>query len=116
MIINRDTVQSVGLVGKKLPFTVSNNAVRSFRHALALDERRAKFHPSTFRAPTALEEKLVHDPTGDKIRKKMAQHHDDTWLEEPTDVEEVWFAGCHCGALFFRWGMCGLLMETHAPR
>ncbi|PIL31232.1 hypothetical protein GSI_05930 [Ganoderma sinense ZZ0214-1] len=39
----RDTVCSVGLIHRQLPFTVSNTAIRVFRHALSLDERRAKF-------------------------------------------------------------------------
>jgi len=35
----RDTVASVGLLyGRNLPFTMSNEAVRVFRHALSLDE------------------------------------------------------------------------------
>jgi hypothetical protein len=37
------------------------------------------------------------DETQSKIRVKMMRHHhDDTWLEEPTNVKEVWFAGAHC--------------------
>ncbi|KAI9439726.1 hypothetical protein H4582DRAFT_1942481 [Lactarius indigo] len=39
----RDTVCSVGFIPRELPFTASNTAVRFFRHALALDERRATF-------------------------------------------------------------------------
>ncbi|KAG9002752.1 hypothetical protein FRB90_011321, partial [Tulasnella sp. 427] len=38
-----DTVTSVGLAGKTLPFTSHNAVVRTFRQAFALDERRAKF-------------------------------------------------------------------------
>ncbi|KDQ62964.1 hypothetical protein JAAARDRAFT_202495 [Jaapia argillacea MUCL 33604] len=38
-----DTVASVGLLPRRLPFTTSNTAVRHFRHAVSLDERRAKF-------------------------------------------------------------------------
>jgi uncharacterized protein (DUF2235 family) len=35
----RDTVASVGVVmGRSLPFTDSNKAIKTFRHALALDE------------------------------------------------------------------------------
>jgi len=41
-----DTVASVGLLPRHLPFVSSNNAMRCFRHALALDEHRAKFVPS----------------------------------------------------------------------
>ncbi|CAE7129142.1 unnamed protein product [Rhizoctonia solani] len=38
-----DTVNSVGLLPRELPFAKSNYVVRNFRHAVALDERRAKF-------------------------------------------------------------------------
>lgn len=38
-----DTVTSVGLAGRTLPFTSHNAVVRTFRQAFALDERRAKF-------------------------------------------------------------------------
>jgi uncharacterized protein (DUF2235 family) len=39
-----DCVASVGLIPRQLPFSKSpSNATRYFRHAMALDERRAKF-------------------------------------------------------------------------
>ncbi|CAE6489699.1 unnamed protein product [Rhizoctonia solani] len=38
-----DTVNSVGIIPRELPFAKSNFLVRVFRHAVALDERRAKF-------------------------------------------------------------------------
>ncbi|KAG8893395.1 hypothetical protein FRC00_010573 [Tulasnella sp. 408] len=38
-----DTVTSVGLAGRTLPFTSHNAVVKTFRQAFALDERRAKF-------------------------------------------------------------------------
>ncbi|QRW27126.1 choline transport protein [Rhizoctonia solani] len=39
-----DTVSSVGLLWPRhLPFTSSNSIVKTFRHAVSLDERRAKF-------------------------------------------------------------------------
>ncbi|CAE6482247.1 unnamed protein product [Rhizoctonia solani] len=39
-----DTVSSVGLIfPRHLPFTKSNPIVKTFRHAVSLDERRAKF-------------------------------------------------------------------------
>lgn len=53
----RDTVASVGLVPKNLPFTQSNTAIRTFRHALALDEHRVKFKPSLHRWLTPEEQK-----------------------------------------------------------
>src|ERR1700733_9234994 len=39
----RDTVDAVGLFPRRLPFTTSNTIVKTFRHALSLDERRAKY-------------------------------------------------------------------------
>jgi uncharacterized protein (DUF2235 family) len=36
----RDTVASVGVIPRSLPFVSTNNNIRFFRHALALDERR----------------------------------------------------------------------------
>ncbi|KZP18957.1 hypothetical protein FIBSPDRAFT_1045887 [Athelia psychrophila] len=48
-----DTVSSVGvLVKKNLPFTAANSAVKTFRHALSLDERRAKFQPNLYHRPS----------------------------------------------------------------
>ncbi|KAJ3998242.1 hypothetical protein F5050DRAFT_1798545 [Lentinula boryana] len=46
-----DTVDSVGLIPKRLPFTTSNTIVRTFRHAISLDERRAKFKPNLWNLP-----------------------------------------------------------------
>jgi uncharacterized protein (DUF2235 family) len=39
----RDTVSSVGIVPRTLPFTASSISMRYFRHAISLDEGRAKF-------------------------------------------------------------------------
>ena len=36
----RDTVNSVGVIPRTLPFTKANDSIRYFRHALSLDERR----------------------------------------------------------------------------
>jgi uncharacterized protein (DUF2235 family) len=51
-------VDAVGLYPKRLPFTTSNTIVRTFRHALALDERRAKFKANLWNWPNPSEEKL----------------------------------------------------------
>ncbi|KAG8916610.1 hypothetical protein FRC00_014627, partial [Tulasnella sp. 408] len=57
-----DTVSSVGFFSRHLPFTASNTIVKTFRHALALDEHRAKFKPNPWHrsAPSAAAAK--HDP------------------------------------------------------
>lgn len=67
-----DTVSSLGVFGRSLPYTASNRSLRTFRHAISADERRAKFKPNLYR------------------------HKNDSPWE--TDALEVWFAGCHCGA------------------
>ncbi|KAJ3536344.1 hypothetical protein NM688_g6852 [Phlebia brevispora] len=53
-----DTVASVGLFPRRLPFTTSNTAVKTFRHAVSLDERRAKFKANLFNRPTEAEVEL----------------------------------------------------------
>lgn len=100
-----DTVNSVGLIPRRLPFTTSNTIVRTFRHAVALDERRSKFKANHWNRPTDKEAVLGTDgqkpkdarpkPVKQQTLKAMERQfseHD----EHPTDVEEVWFAGCHC--------------------
>jgi hypothetical protein len=47
-----DTVASVGaVVSKTLPFTTSNDSILTFRHAISLDETRAKFQPLSWVDP-----------------------------------------------------------------
>ena len=80
--VDRDTVNSVGYVRAiKLGFTRTNDIVRTFRHAIALDEHRVKFKQSNWSGPP---EGIPNPPH-----------------RVNTDVEEVWFAGCHCGELSF---------------
>ncbi|KDR86025.1 hypothetical protein GALMADRAFT_205254 [Galerina marginata CBS 339.88] len=47
-----DTVGSVGLVPKRLPFTTFNTHVKNFCQALSLDEHRVRFKPNFFSRPT----------------------------------------------------------------
>ncbi|KAH9053019.1 hypothetical protein EDB83DRAFT_1191042 [Lactarius deliciosus] len=70
-----DTVCSVGVIPHTLPFTNSNSAIRHFRHAMALDERRAAYQVNHWHPGNP------HDPEAADNKK--------------TDVREVWFAGCH---------------------
>ena len=58
---DRDTVDSVGIIPRRLPFTTSNTIVRTFRHAVSLDERRAKFKANLWNRPTSEESKLGTD-------------------------------------------------------
>jgi uncharacterized protein (DUF2235 family) len=105
-----DTVNSVGLIPRRLPFTTSNTIVRNFRHAIALDERRAKFKANHWNQPS--EKDLAVSKIGDKIKKKkkstdsnapkktklkhLEREFSQTQVNNSTNVEEVWFAGCHC--------------------
>ncbi|KAF9257707.1 hypothetical protein L218DRAFT_1016003 [Marasmius fiardii PR-910] len=112
-----DTVNSVGLFPKRLPFTTSNTIVRTFRHAVSLDERRAKFKANLWNRPNEEEAKLgvatkgvtpaevvnarangskkennkTHHPTERSFEMKFSKDRN-----LPTDIDEVWFAGCHC--------------------
>ncbi|KAG8963071.1 hypothetical protein FRC05_004929 [Tulasnella sp. 425] len=59
-----DTVASCGLFGRHLPFTASNNIIRIFRHALALDERRSKFKPNQWHRTAHSIKGARNDPNG----------------------------------------------------
>ncbi|KJA17889.1 hypothetical protein HYPSUDRAFT_205861 [Hypholoma sublateritium FD-334 SS-4] len=104
-----DTVNSVGLIPRRLPFTTSNTIIRTFRHAVALDERRAKFKANLWNHPTPVESTLgvngqkpevkfkAHRPNAKKTTlKAMERQYSKESDNGPTDIEEVWFAGCHC--------------------
>ncbi|RXW23141.1 hypothetical protein EST38_g2693 [Candolleomyces aberdarensis] len=103
-----DTVNSVGIIPRRLPFTTSNTIVRTFRHAIALDERRAKFKANTWNRPVHGEPLLsITDQKAAKKAKqakkakdkKKAEDHKgclhnfesrySTIRDEETDVEEV---------------------------
>ncbi|KAG5648766.1 hypothetical protein DXG03_000114 [Asterophora parasitica] len=110
-----DTVNSVGLIPRRLPFTTSNTIVRTFRHAVSLDERRAKFKANLWNRPTPQEAALGVDgqkpdappvarrqtelkkrkPTRENTLRAMETKYSGA-ADRPTDIEEVWFAGCHC--------------------
>ena len=110
------------LTRRSLPFVTTNKTIKTFRHALALDERRAKFRASYYHRPT---EEPVQEPitrvgtlmrdarsrwrrlfSKDRGRSLKTVH--DMFLDHQipeatddakftTDVKEVWFAGCHGG-------------------
>ncbi|KZP01467.1 hypothetical protein CALVIDRAFT_559282 [Calocera viscosa TUFC12733] len=83
-----DTVSSVGfMMNEYLPFTASNYHIRVFRHAVALDEHRCMYRPNMwhytvppFEAPPPASLETGKEPGA---------------LKRPTDIQEVWFAGCH---------------------
>jgi hypothetical protein len=127
-----DTVQSVGLLDRRLPFTTSNTAVRTFRHAVALDEHRVKFKANLWNRPNPTEAVLGEEVKQKKDNKKKSggywnfgsslassfygtaatvvaevegpkkpklkemERKYEKPRDKPTDIEEVWFTGCHC--------------------
>ncbi|THU90422.1 hypothetical protein K435DRAFT_676075 [Dendrothele bispora CBS 962.96] len=109
-----DTVNSVGIIPKRLPFTTSNTIVRTFRHAVSLDERRSKFKANLWNRPNSHEACLGDEASGEhhhhsnvnKVHDHNGKHksHKQKTFEAKyskdhslaTDIEEVWFAGCHC--------------------
>ena len=110
-------MQSVGLIPKHLPFSGSNNAIMHFRHALALDERRVKFVPSYCTGGKAKKERTetkisehseaVSEIGHDRMERRQRsgksyeyELHVNSMTGAETDVEEVFFAGAHCGTLW----------------
>ncbi|KZT19462.1 hypothetical protein NEOLEDRAFT_1077768 [Neolentinus lepideus HHB14362 ss-1] len=96
-----DTVASVGLVDRDLPFVGTNNAIRYFRHALSLDEHRAKFMPSYYhRSPYT--EKQIDKRSQLSLylpEENIIEQYEDAVngsSSDKTDAREVWFAGAHC--------------------
>ena len=85
-----DTVKSVGYVcPKNLPHTRHNPIIQSVCHALAIDERRSFYVPTTWGGLDADTRPAVHaqasfdlDATDDPPGK-------------PQEVDEVWFPGNH---------------------
>lgn len=77
-----DTVASVGFVPRTLPNTMKNRIVRHVRHALALDERRAKFQASYW-LPSSGSTNVIDTTSPNDLKSK------------DRTVKEVWFAGGH---------------------
>ena len=84
-------MESVGWIPKQLPFASSNSAIAYFRHALALDERRVKFIPSFYGGP------LQPSEADCEVHKYESEVNGIDVIA--TDVQEVFFAGAHCGTL-----------------
>ncbi|KAG9003222.1 hypothetical protein FRB90_011229 [Tulasnella sp. 427] len=80
-----DTVSSVGLIPRRLPNTNKNPIVKHVRHALSLDERRAKFKAAYWSAPKEAKNSINIDLKKDQVGI----------AEKDRTVEEVWFAGGH---------------------
>lgn len=113
-----DTVKSYGGIWpQSLPHLRHNPAVRQVRHALALDERRSWFLPTSWSGidgDAVLVPTLKPDPRYEK-----------------QNIKEVWFSGCHSdigggddeaerARISFRWMLgeathAGLLLAPNCP-
>lgn len=100
-----DTVSSVGMLGKKLPFASTNYGIRIFRHAMALDEHRARFKVAHWtKSPVDDDDDASSTPSWRKKQKRLIKGHGQQWKEVEdveTDVKEVWFSGCHVSVDMF---------------
>jgi len=84
--------------------SLSQILIRYFRHAVSLDERRAKFKANLW-PPEKMESRFTDMIAKDQRKKKRRQDHHTTLLQlekefsdtsRPTNIYEVWFMGCHC--------------------
>ena len=101
----RDTVHSVGLVERHMPFSGANNAIVYTRHALSLDERRVKFRP--FFCACGGNGKggkdtgasgHNRDDSKNTLQIEVRDYETQVNFRRPqTNVEEVFFAGTHSG-------------------
>ena len=86
----------MGLIPQTHPYASINYSVKCFRHALALDERRANFRPTVWgeRTVDSKHELDVDFP----VEWNVDRSNPDEWQYTPpdrshADVKEVWFAG-----------------------
>ncbi|TFK66017.1 hypothetical protein BDN72DRAFT_900199 [Pluteus cervinus] len=91
-----DTVASIGLTRPILPPGSLTYAVKEFRQALALDERRARFRPELWGQPILdceqdfdFDHQLETDVDIQRLKGFTPLDRDHA------NVKEVWFAGCH---------------------
>lgn len=102
-----DSVASVGFIPRQLPLSSTpNSKPRYFRHAMALDERRAKFKICRHQTKHWDDISLPESPGLPGQEKYGEKNHPNITDEEykmlmtngtpfDTDVLEVWFAGDH---------------------
>ncbi|PVG02728.1 hypothetical protein CPB86DRAFT_750541 [Serendipita vermifera] len=91
-----DTVSSVGsIIPRHLPFTSSNSIIKTFRHAIALDERRSKFNVNVWAKQVVEEDKVKPTKRRQKTWYEIERENSDHYGRNETDVLEVWFAGTH---------------------
>ncbi|KAJ1303756.1 hypothetical protein OPQ81_008180 [Rhizoctonia solani] len=68
-----DTVNSVGLIPRELPFAKSNYVVRYFRHAVSLDERRSKFKANLWGRTSDQEAALAVPPREGYVSRRRRE-------------------------------------------
>ncbi|CAE6498096.1 unnamed protein product [Rhizoctonia solani] len=68
-----DTVNSVGLIPRELPFAKSNYVVRYFRHAVSLDERRSKFKDNLWGRTSDQDAALAAPPRDGYVSKRKRE-------------------------------------------
>ncbi|KAI7501833.1 hypothetical protein KC347_g9118 [Hortaea werneckii] len=110
-----DSVASVGFIPRTLPLSSTPfSKPLYFRHAMALDERRAKFKVARYQdrdhiepvvdetpsigtiheQPEGAVRRFSEDLGADMLDEKDEVFHDAEEVQN-TDILEVWFAGCH---------------------
>jgi hypothetical protein len=116
----------VGIFPRRLPFTKSNSHIRYFRHAISLDERRARFKVNLWNRPSEEDHKkgvqkgtmprhktpakpqqgdTAKSAKSSKSQKQSLRDLERRFTDDcdaPTDIVEVWFAGAHCGKSILR--------------
>jgi uncharacterized protein (DUF2235 family) len=80
-------VSSVGLIPKTLPFAKTNNWVRTFRHAVSLDEHRAKFKANLWHRNKVHGE--VDEEEENEEKDEASEDGNATGGRRYADVEEV---------------------------
>ncbi|KAF8597102.1 hypothetical protein BDV93DRAFT_410437, partial [Ceratobasidium sp. AG-I] len=98
-----DTVDSVGLIPRELTFAKSNFVVRTFRHAVALDERRAKFKANLWDRTTEEDaalaapkrEEYISKKKREQLRGKVETRRSASIYNPARHITEVWFSGAH---------------------
>ncbi|CAE6393187.1 unnamed protein product [Rhizoctonia solani] len=81
-----DTVSSVGLLWPRhLPFTSSNSIVKTFRHAVSLDEHRAKFKQNVWHVHSATPQRDP-DQGSPNINIQKSKVPSPTLIQSPTAI------------------------------
>ena len=75
------SVSSVGIIPQTHPYTSVNYAVKTFCHALALDERRARFRPKTWYEATLERELELDVDEPDVVPRDITSRND--WVYTP---------------------------------